>query len=235
MSQLVISESAASCIANSVAKSRLGHLVLDTRTVSDLWAEPGLNFTTTTLGKHFPVLIDKLGKNKELYGHVSFRDIEVLFGSFDTDVIVSYTVCFGLNLASDNKEIIYDELKMVTSLKVIADDDRVYPTILKNKLYIDNQYGQSTEPMRNGLKFTANEYREFISSFGFFQNYLKKWLNNVYFKPGLDFPYNPQELYTSLEFQEKQMHVMIEVEAGMGEFMEDELWDSEAKIERNRA
>jgi len=50
------------------------------------------------------------------------------------------------------------------------------------------------------MELTANEYREFISSFGFFQNYLKKWFNNVYFKNGLNFPYNPSELYTTLEF-----------------------------------
>lgn len=94
-------------------------------------------------------------------------------------------------MAETGKEIIYDELKMVTSAKMHAENDLVYITLLKNKLFIDNQYGQSTEPMRNGMKLTANEYREFISSFGFFQNYLKKWFNNVYFKNGLGFPYNP--------------------------------------------
>lgn len=36
MSQLVISESAATCIANNVAKSHLGHIVLNSQTVSDL-------------------------------------------------------------------------------------------------------------------------------------------------------------------------------------------------------
>lgn len=89
--------------------------------------------------------------------------------------------------------------------------------------------------MRNGMKLTANEYREFISSFGFFQNYLKKWFNNVYFKNGLAFPYNPQELYTTLEFAEKQLHVMFEVENDLGEFMEDELWDDNAKNQRDQA
>jgi hypothetical protein len=39
-------------------------------------------------------------------------------------------------------------------------------------------------------------------------------------------------LYTTLEFQEKQMHVMIEVEAKFDEFMEDELWDDDAKEEK---
>jgi len=85
------------------------------------------------------------------------------------------------------------------------------------------------------MQLTSNEYREFISSFGFYMNYMKKWLNNVYFKNGLTFPYNPQELYTTLEFQEKQLHVMIEVEGEMDKFLEDELWDDEAKSERDAA
>lgn len=180
------------------------------------------------------MLEKKLGKNRELHGYTTFKDMQVIFGMYDTDVILSYTVCFQLNL-DNGDEIIYDELKMVTSAKVRADDDIVYITLLKNKLFIDNQFGQSTEPKRNGMKLTSNEYREFISSFGFFQNYLKKWFNNVYLKNGLNFPYNPEELITSLEFQEKQMHVMIEVEGELDKFMEDELWDDEAKSQRDAA
>lgn len=233
MSQVVISESAATCIANNVAKSHLGHITLNKQTVSDLWEDPNVNdFTTSTIGKHFPILIKKLGKNKPLHGYVTFKDFNVIFGSFDTDVIASYTVAFALYL-ENGKEVIYDELKMVTSAKVRSENDVVYVTLLKNKLFIDNQYGQSTEPMRNSMDMTSNEYREFISSFGFFQNYLKKWFNNVYFKNGINFPYNPQELYTSLEFQEKQLHVMIEVEGEMSEFLEDELWDQDAINERD--
>jgi hypothetical protein len=163
-----------------------------------------MNFTSTSLKNHLPIFEKKLGKNKPLKGLVNFKDINVMFGKFDTDVIIEYTVCFSLRVDKEGApELIYDELKMVTSAKVRADDDIVYITLLKNKLFIDNQYGQSTEPMRNGMKMTANEYREFISSFGFFQNYLKKWFNNVYFKNGIGFPYNPRQLYTTLEFQEK--------------------------------
>lgn len=233
-SQLVISESAATCIANKMGKSHLGHMVLNSRTVKDFWADPNANLTTTSLGKHFPILEKKLGKNRELNGYVTYKDVNVIFGSFDTDVILSYTVSFQLNL-DNGDEIIYDELKMVTSAKVRSEDDNVYVTLLKNKLFIDNQFGQSTEPKRNGMQLTSNEYREFISSFGFYMNYMKKWMNNVYFKNGLTFPYNPQELYTTLEFQEKQLHVMIEVEGEMDKFLEDELWDDEAKSERDAA
>lgn len=164
---MVISESAATCIANNVAKSHLGHVTLNSKTVADLWGDARQNFTTTSLGKHFPLLEKKLGKNRELHGYATAKDIQVIFGNFDTDVILSYTVCFQLNL-DNGDEIIYDELKMVTSAKVKSEDDRVFITLLKNKLFIDNQFGQSTEPKRNGMQMTSNEYREFISSFGFF-------------------------------------------------------------------
>lgn len=238
MSQLVVSESAATCIANSVAKSHLGHIALNRNTVSALWDEPELGFDTTSLEKHFPILKDKLGEDVALCGYATFKDVNVIFGSFDTDVIVSYTVAFQLEKdcqadGAGGQEVMYDELKMVTSAKIRSENDMLFVTLLKNKLFIDNQYGQSTEPLRNGMELTANEYREFISSFGFFQNYLKKWFNNVYFKNGLSFPYNPRELYTSLDFQEKQLHVMIEVEGEMGEFMEDEFWDESAKQQRD--
>ena len=36
------------------------------------------------------------------------------------------------------REIIYDELKMVTSAKVHAENDQLYINLLKNKLIIDN-------------------------------------------------------------------------------------------------
>lgn len=135
-------------------------------------------------------------------GIVSFKDIQVIFGTYDTDVIISYTTCFKLEVdvvgpdavgyhQARYEEIIYDEVKMVTSAKVHAKDDLVFITLLKHKLFIDSQSQQRTQPIRNGMKLTPNEYREFISSFGFFQNYLKKWFNNVYFKDGLNFPYNP--------------------------------------------
>lgn len=38
-SQLVVSESAASCIANNWARSNIGHVFLDSNTVADLWAD----------------------------------------------------------------------------------------------------------------------------------------------------------------------------------------------------
>ena len=89
---------------------------------------------------------------------------------------------------------------MITSLSVKADDDIVYINILKNKLDVNSKYLQITLPMRNKLNITTNEYKEFISTFGFFMSYMRTYLNNVYFKHGIKFPYNPDEIYTAVIF-----------------------------------
>jgi len=54
--------------------------------------------------------------------------------------------------------------------------------------------------MRNSMNVSVPEYREFISQFGFFMNYMKNYLNDDYFKNGIRFPYNPKEIYTTLGF-----------------------------------
>ena len=64
----------------------------------------------------------------------------------------------------------------------------------------------------NWMHLTNIEYREFLSAFSFFQNYLKKWMNVVYLKNGLVMPYNPTELYTSVAFKEQSLHILLEVE-----------------------
>lgn len=157
-----------------MAKSKLGYIQLNTKTVSDFWADPSLVFTTTTFGKHIPILISKLGADVKLTGYIHFKDIEVLFGSFDTDVILSYKVGIQLNaevggsshstLDYDNAkhqasshdkskivEVIYDELDMVTSAKVTSENDMVYVNLLKHKLFIDSQTHIKKAPIRNGM------------------------------------------------------------------------------------
>lgn len=107
-------------------------------------------------------------------------------------MILEYTLAIGVSKYEDPlNELFYDELRMVTSTKVEAKDDIVYFTFLKNKLEIDNKYGQRNLPLRNKMNINQNEYREFISQFGFFMNYMKNYLNDDYFKNGIRFPYNP--------------------------------------------
>ena len=94
--------------------------------------------------------------------------------------------------------IFYDEFKMLSTANVKAADDIVYISLQTNKLDIDADKGHQTKPIMDKMNITTAEYREFVSSFGFYTNFLKKYLNNVYFKNGIRFPYNPKEIYTSI-------------------------------------
>ena len=123
------------------------------------------------------------------------------------------------------KELLYDELKMITSFNVKAENDIMYMNILTHKINQQNKFGQRTQPIRNSLKLTPNEYREFLSTFGFTTNYLKKWLNDVVLRNGVRFPYNVYEFDTHLEFKEHSIHVMMEVNDEAAEFLEEDFWD----------
>lgn len=113
---------------------------------------------------------------------------------------------------------------MTTAMNMKAENDILFMDILSHKLNISNKFGQKVSPMRNNMKLTANEYREFLSTFGFSNNYLKKWMNDVVFRNGVKFPYNMKEIYTSVQFQEKSAHIFLEVEEEMGKLLEKDLW-----------
>jgi hypothetical protein len=81
-----------------------------------------------------------------------------------------------------------------------ATDDILFITLLNHKLNVNNKFGQKDVPMRNSMSLTANEYREFLSTFGFTNNYMKKWMNDVIFRNGVRFPYNMKEIYTTIKF-----------------------------------
>jgi len=113
---------------------------------------------------------------------------------------------------ANGTQLIYDELKMISSMDMTAEHDVMYIKLLNHKLDLDNKFGQRSQPIKNGMELTENEYREYLSTLGFTMNYLKKWLNDVYFRDGLFFPYNISEFDTRVAFKEKSMHIMLEVE-----------------------
>jgi hypothetical protein len=137
-------------------------------------------------------------------------------------MIVEYTLC--MEWLDSKKELMYDEVKMISSMDMTAENDILYIKLLNHKLDIDSKFGQRSQPIRNSMDLTENEYREFLSTFGFTMNYIKKWLNDVYFRDGVLFPYNMSEFNTRVSFKEKSMHIMLEVEEGADKFFEDEYW-----------
>ena len=100
--------------------------------------------------------------------------MNVKFGIWETDIVLDYTLLITVFEGSDwTKEIFYDEIRVVTALKLETDNDVVYITIVKNKINFDPRYGQKTQPMRNSINITPNEYKDYISNLGFF-SYQKK-------------------------------------------------------------
>ena len=77
------------------------------------------------------------------------------------------------------------------------------------------------------LETTEAEYREFISDFGFYLNYLRKYLNNVHFQDGLSLPWTAEEIKFDLQFEEQQMHVFIDLTDDADQWFEEEFWDDD--------
>jgi len=127
-----------------------------------------------------------------------------MFGKFDSDIIYEYTTCvsFFLDDLGSTEELLYDEINMIISLDVTAQDDVAFIHFLNLKRDTEERYGERTMPIRNNMDMTEQDYTEFLSTYGFFLSDFKKWLNNDYLAWGLRFPYNPEEFYTTLNFKE---------------------------------
>lgn len=221
-SQFVISESAATCMMNSFASSEIGQIQLNKHSVNLLFGMDHLNWNTTFIAPQIPLFEEKLGADVPLKLTLHWKDIKVLFGQFDSDVILEYTVCLSWKMdLLGSKEFLYDELKMITSLDLKMADDRMFIRLLNHKLDVDSKFGQKSKPIRNTLDITDNEYKEFLSTYGFSMNYLKKWMNDNYFFGGIDTPYNVEEFQTKVQFKEKSMHFLLEVEEDADQYFDD--------------
>ena len=113
---------------------------------------------------------------------------------------------------------------MVTSFNTKIDNDVAFITILNNKLDLPKKSGK-TEPIRNSMKMSKNEYREFLSTFGFTMNFMKKWMNDVTLRGGVMLPYSMEEIYTSVDFSTKAAHIFLEVEDKADQALERGFWD----------
>lgn len=226
-SQLVISESAAKCMANTMAASPIGFILLDTVSMRNLLKLNDFKFDTSTIALQIPIFQEKLGDGVELEMMLHYKDINVLFGQYDTDVIFEYTACMLFRKKEDKTELLYDEVKMILSMDVTADNDILNIKILNLKHDIDSRFGQRSAPIRDGMHLTENEYREFLSTYGFAMNYIKKWMNDVYLRNGILFPYGMDEFYTTVYYQEQSMHIMLEVEEEAEIYFEDKYTPNE--------
>ena len=122
-----------------------------------------LNFTSTSLNQYLPIFEQKIGKN------VPLKDLNVIFGKFDSDIIVEYSASYAVWEEISQKMLILDEIPMITSMNMKMDDDVVYLDVLKHMIVTDSKYGGiKNAPTMNGMNLTNVEYREFVSSVSFF-------------------------------------------------------------------
>lgn len=66
----------------------------------------------------------------------------------------------------------------MTTGSIKTRDDVLYMSILSHKLDNDNKGAQQAYPVKDSIGITENEYREFLSTFGYYLNKQKDWLND---------------------------------------------------------
>ena len=214
---------------NNIAKTPIGHLDFTEKKINEFFQVDDVKLDTTNFAKHMPIFKQKVGPNKMLRIASSYKDINVMLGQFDVDTIIEYTLCISFFLDDAKQtELLYDELKMVTSFNVKFDNDVAFITILNNKLDLPKK-SKKKEPVRNAMKMTNNEYREFLSTFGFTMNFMKKWMNDVTLRGGVNLPYSMEEIYTSIDFSTKAAHIFLEVEDKADKALERGFWDEASK------
>ena len=139
-SQIVITESAFSCMINSFSQSPIGQIHLNTHTMNKLFGTNDISFNSTHIASQIPLFEEKLGANKTLSLDLHMKDVKVLLGQFDTDMIFEYTLCMSW-FDSKHLELMYDELKMISSMDMTAENDVMFIKLLNHKLDIDSKFG----------------------------------------------------------------------------------------------
>ena len=160
-SQLVIGESAFSCIANQWAKSDLGKIYLNEDKFNKLFMVEGYKLNTTSLGRHIKLFEEKVGSDKPLKFQSEFKNINIQFGKFDTDVVIDYTFCFSVHLdLLGARELFYDCIVMSTAANVRAENQILHIELVEHKVNLDTDGANRDKPKRNSMDMTVNEYRE---------------------------------------------------------------------------
>lgn len=147
---MVISESAASCIVNSMANSAIGRTYLDKNRINKAFKTTNLEFDTSSMQHFLPIFFDRVGPEVPLELEVDMKDIKVLFGQYDSNIIVDYKLNYRFYSKVDGKNhlLIQDKLNMITSLNVDSDDDIIFPKILSHKIEHDAKFGPKELPIK---------------------------------------------------------------------------------------
>ena len=99
-SQIVYSENYMTCALNAFSRSAIGDMKINKNTLTKMFsAFPGLGsgweFNTSQFAKYISVFEKKLGKHKPLSAEYRLKNINVQFGKYDTDIIMTYTLAIN--------------------------------------------------------------------------------------------------------------------------------------------
>ena len=98
-------------------------------------------FDTTYLADYLPLFQAKLGKNKPIEMHMRVKNIDVKFGIYDTDILLTYTLCIDFKEDKEhNTSLFYDELRMVTTGMLTTKNDLMHFQVVNHKLDTANRY-----------------------------------------------------------------------------------------------
>ena len=175
---MVITEAAAGCMVNSLAESRIGTIELTTQKIKAMLGDaidPAFVFDTNFLEQDIPMFAERLDSDTPLNLKVGFKDVAVQFAPNDDDpphIVLNYKMHVTFLDDSTGKELLYDELPMLTTFNVDDREDIILPYILENKIDDENKYSRRTTPIRNALNIGKDDYQPLLDSIQFSLNVL---------------------------------------------------------------
>ena len=152
-SQIVVSESVATCWANQIAKSNIGLIQINRESLNMFLEYEGFvigtqNFDSSVLKQHLPFFEDRFGPKKSLNVNLTFSDVEVAFGK-GVDVLINYTMRVSVSIDDIEHEgvVLIDKFPLMTTANIELDDDMAYVSLHDMKLNIDSAYGHPEQPI----------------------------------------------------------------------------------------
>ena len=143
-----------SCALNNFFRAPIARIQIDSDRVNKMLSvfkiDKEFEFTTSSIAEYgrIPLFERKMGRDVPLACELRYSNFNVMFGQYETDVIIEYTVSVNFSkYEKDSKSVFYDELKMITAGQIVTKhDSRVYIEILTHKLDLDNKYAQASVP-----------------------------------------------------------------------------------------
>lgn len=216
---LAISEDTATCMAEVISRSPIGKFELDDHTLNALLEVEGVRIINTkSLKPKIPILTEKIGYDVPLLLELGYKDMEVHFGTYGSNVALAFTLTVSVFTDSHEatfwqghigkEEIMYDEYGIQFAFDVDVKDALSFVKINQLNLML-NQYGTRSHPLHSTFDISENEYLDYLSDLQLTLHELKEDLNETILRKGIKTPYRSPDLYTSAKFMPHTMYMIL--------------------------